>query len=133
MVVKVKTPKRLAALLLKLKKAKAVYEKVTKQEEAAKKVKTDLEERILLELNKQNLDSLSALGLTVSRITVDIIEAVTWDTLYKYIKKYNAFDLLQKRVAVTAVIERRDAGKTVQGVKLGRLKRLSVHKSKRGM
>lgn len=39
-----------------------------------------------------------------------------WESFFKYVRRYNAFEMLQRRVAEGAVQERWDAGKKVPGV-----------------
>ena len=48
-----------------------------------------------------------------------------WDALYAYVKKNNAFDLLQRRLSKEAVRERLDARKQVPGVEMFNAKRVS--------
>lgn len=54
---------------------------------------------------------------TVVSKTVPVVKPGTgWDQLYKHIKRTGDFDLLQKRLAATAVVARWDDKKVVPGV-----------------
>ena len=78
------------------------------------------------ELNMRNaiFDKLAALGLTKASGTVatagikvsNIPLVEDWDALQEYIKKTGEFDLLQKRISVTAWRARFEEGVEVPGV-----------------
>lgn len=52
-----------------------------------------------------------------------------WEAIYKYVRRYNRFELLQKRISSTTLKELVDAGKRPPGVKLMEWDELSVRKS----
>lgn len=51
---------------------------------------------------------------TLKKSTVADVD--DWPTFYSYIQRNKAWDLLQKRPAITAIRERWDAGKVIPGV-----------------
>lgn len=53
-----------------------------------------------------------------------------WDTLWKHIQRTGEFDLLQKRVTVTAVRQRWEVGAEVPGVKQSQEPEISIVKVK---
>lgn len=57
-----------------------------------------------------------------------VAEVTDWDAYYAYIGKQKAWDLLQKRPAITALRARWDAGKTVPGVAAKEITTLSITK-----
>lgn len=122
-------PVSLSNLLKKLSAAKKKYTKASEAEEAAKKIKTDLEEQVLKQLRKLKLDKATGAGLTVSQGEKDVVEEVDWDKLYKYIHENEAFDLLHKRISITAVTERAEDDEEVDGVTIGKLPKLNVSAS----
>jgi hypothetical protein len=80
-----------------------------------------------------NLPKSDANGITGSVARATIVKEVQprvadWDKLYAYIKKNNAFELLQRRVSAAAVEERWDADKQVPGVETFTLVKVSLNK-----
>lgn len=51
-----------------------------------------------------------------------------WSAIYKFVKKHNAFDLLQRRLSAPAVLERWNDGKQIEGV--GKIQVISVSLTK---
>lgn len=113
---KFKMPKSLAAC------ADLLY--LTRQDRlTAQKVVDELQERetALREYLINNLPKSEATGVQggVARATVvlkEVPRVEDWDALYAYVKKQNAFELLQRRVSNAAVEERWELGKQVPGV-----------------
>ncbi len=85
---------------------KAEYEaSVAKIDEAMTKV----ENFILGHLNTNGIDSVGAAAGTAFKSTVTSATVQDWDSLLAYIRREEAFNLLDHRVNKTAVIEYRDA------------------------
>lgn len=59
-----------------------------------------------------------------------VADVTNWPAFYAYIQKNKAWDLLQKRPAITAIRERWDAKKTVSGVEPKEITTLSLTKVK---
>lgn len=59
-----------------------------------------------------------------------VADVTDWPAFYAYIQKNKAWDLLQKRPAITAIRERWDAKKTVSGVEPKEITTLSLTKVK---
>ena len=51
-----------------------------------------------------------------------------WEAFYTYVKKNNAFDLMQRRLSDTAVKERWEDGKTIPGVGVNHYVDISMNK-----
>lgn len=117
----------LNVLLKRLAAARKEADKAEKEAAAKKKKRTELEVAVLDKLKEHKLDNASVRGvISVSKGEIDTVQEVNWPELYKYIQRTKGYDLLQRRVSISAVRERREAGKKVAGVKLGKLPRLNV-------
>lgn len=57
-------------------------------------------------------------------------EVLDWTALTKHIKDTGEFDLLQKRVTVTAVRERWEVGKEVPGIKQSQVPEIAIKRAK---
>lgn len=82
-----------------------------------KKEKLDeLETQIIEAMKKEKLTEFGGTGgrLIYNRKAVPTVK--DWNELYKYIKKNDAFFLLEKRTSVTAYREILDSGQTLPGV-----------------
>lgn len=114
--VKFKFPKQLGQCADKL------YELRNKRLEMQKAVDAvEAEEKALKEHLIQNLPKSEASGVAgkVARVTIVtkvVPQVKDWDKLYAYVKKNNAFELLQRRLTDGAINERWDNGKEVPGV-----------------
>jgi len=104
--------------------ADRLYRVVRKRKEAQKvvdKLRTEqreIEEHIKNELPKSRLTGVAGKLCRVKIKQSNIPAVKDWTSLYKYIAKTGQFDLLQKRVAVTAIRERWDAEVSVPGVEV---------------
>ena len=76
----------------------------------------DIEAKALALMMKEGSEAVrTAAGMySIRRDTVPKVE--DWDKLYDYIKKGEAFEMLQRRISVTAWRERADLGEEVPGV-----------------
>lgn len=109
---------------------------------ACEKMRLDLQKRVEKlkklesELDQYFIDTLpvsqaSGIAGQVARVQIKpnpkpIVE--DWDKFYAYVKKNNAFDLLQRRVSESAVEERWADKKQVPGVGIFHTKKVSVTK-----
>jgi hypothetical protein len=110
-----KFPKSMGAcadMLFKIRDRRLEMKKVVDALEEEEKA---LKEHIINTLPKSDT---GAQGKThrVSVVTKTIPQVKDWNEFYKYIKRTNNFDLLQRRLSETAVSEIWDTGKTVPGV-----------------
>lgn len=76
----------------------------------------DIEAKALALMMKEGSEAVrTAAGMySIRRDTVPKVE--DWDKLYDYIRKGEAFEMLQRRISVTAWRERADLGEEVPGV-----------------
>jgi len=107
---------------------RAEKQALAKQVTALEKEMRQLAEGLINTLPKSD-----ATGVTgkVARAVITSKEVPTvedWDSLYKYMVRKKAFELLQRRVSVPAVEERWEAGEKVPGV--GKFKAISVSVTK---
>jgi hypothetical protein len=112
---KLKIPKSLGACadkLFELKQDRLALEKVV---DAMKANETALTDHIINNLPKGDTGACGKHHKAVV-VTEDIPRAEDWDKVYAYIKKHNAFELLQRRLNSAAVKERLEDGKKVPGV-----------------
>jgi len=113
---KFKFPKSMAVCADKL------YELRNKRLAAAKIVaEMEEEEKALKAYIIDNLPKSEASGAAgkVARVTIvskEVPQVNDWEAFHAYVKKNNAFELLQKRLSDTAINERWEAGKTIPGV-----------------
>lgn len=125
---KMKFPTTIGACIDQLYKLRKERHDIEKKAEAVKEKETELEGYILETFKKTDLDGargkMAVVG--VSQSTVPSVK--DWDKLYKYIKKEDAWDLLQKRVSATAYRERMDAKEVVPGVESFVVTKLSLQK-----
>jgi hypothetical protein len=64
--------------------------------------------------------------VTIEMNTVPIV--TDWPTLHKYMKKNDAFDLMQRRLSKEAVEERWNAGKVIDGIKSEQFANVHINK-----
>ena len=122
---KAKTPAQRADLLYKANEERLAQQKVA---EATKKFVTKLEKWFIQELPE--VDSTGIAG-KLARVQIKQKERPVpfdWTALYAYIKKNNAFEMLDRKVNSKAAKERWEAGKEVPGVKRFRYKDVSITK-----
>lgn len=61
-------------------------------------------------------------------VTKEIPQVKDWEAFYKYVKRTNSFDLLQRRLSVAAVAERLDDKKKLPGVEIFDAVTISLNK-----
>ncbi len=123
--VKVKAiPKKLAAcadLLYTSRQDRLVEQKTI---EEMKGFETRLKDHLIAELPKGEASGISGKVAKVAVITKQIPTVEDWDLLYGYIKKKNAFDLLNRALNTAAATERLENGEKIPG--LGSFNRVDV-------
>lgn len=125
---KLKFPKTMGAC------ADRLYELRLKRLEEQKKVKLlEDEEKALKNYIIQNLPKSEASGVAgrLARVTVvtkEVPQIEDWEAFYKYVKKTNNFDLMQRRLADDAIKERWAAGKEIPGVNHFQAVSVSINK-----
>jgi hypothetical protein len=124
----VKFPSTIGACIDALYKLRQERFAIEKKAEAIQKKESELESHILETFNKSDLDGARGKFATagVSQNTVPTVK--DWDKLYRYIKKTDAFELLQRRVSATAYRERLDQKEVVPGVEAFIVTKLSLKK-----
>ena len=101
-------------------KAQKEVDKIQKQE-------TEIKDYIISRLTKENSGAMGLIAC-VERKTDTIPTIEDWDAFYKYVKRNNRFDMLQKRLANKAIEEVWESGKKVPGVKTFEKVSLSITK-----
>jgi primosomal protein N'' len=103
-------------LLTNLYEVRTKISELQTEEKTYKRMKEDLESKLLVQLEQQGIDRVSNKLCTVSvkKETVPTVEQ--WDDLYKHIVQTNQFELLQKRMSATAYRELLQLGEQVPGV-----------------
>jgi hypothetical protein len=126
--VKYKFPKALAACADKyyqLKEQKAAAQKLVDAIDAEGKA---LKEHLINTLPKSEASGVAGKLARVTVVTKPVPQVKDWEKFYKYVKKTDQFELLQRRLSDAAVKERWDAGKQVPGVESFNVVTLSVNK-----
>lgn len=81
-----------------------------------KRVEAELAKAVQAGLESLGLDTATADGFPVKLQKITQPKADDWPAFYGYVKANDAFELLHKRLSVTAIKERWDAGETIHGV-----------------
>lgn len=89
---------------------------LNKAVEALEKLEGELKDRLINELPKGEASGIAGKSARVSIEVKPVPRAEDWEKVFAYVKKNNAFDLLQRRLNDAAVRERWEAGKQVPGV-----------------
>ena len=111
-----KLPKTLAAcadLLYELKAEKSAAQKVVDEIEAKQKA---LQNHLINTLPKSQATGVSGKVANAKIVTEEVPSVKDWDAFYAYIKKNNAFDLLNRAPNKKAITERWENKKAVPGV-----------------
>jgi hypothetical protein len=120
-------PKQLGACVDKLYTMMTARRKAQQAVDRLKEEETKLEEHILNSFSKSDLEGargkLAVCGISRS----DQPQVEDWDKLYAFIKKTDAWDLLQRRVNSMAYRERLQAEVIVPGVTTFTRVSLSIH------
>jgi len=89
-----------------------------KYAEMLKEQESSIREQLVQMLEDQGLKAARGTKANFSFSSKPVPQVTNWDKFYAYVKKYNAFELLHKRIGAEAWQERVDAGKTVPGVEV---------------
>lgn len=101
---------------------------------AADKVAADLkaQETALEKYLLENIPASGATGISASSVAVEVKEDEVptvgkdgWNSFFAYVSRYKAYDLLQRRLSTKAVMERLEDGKSIPGVELVPVRKLS--------
>ena len=115
---------------LKLRNKKEAIEGAVKEEvKAIKEKMVKLEAYIKKEADKQGVTSFKTLNGTAFVTTTDFAQVADWDSVLGFIKKNEAWDMVEKRVSKNAVRGYIDANKSVpDGVNFGTRIDINVRK-----
>jgi hypothetical protein len=100
--------------------AQKIVDELAKQEAAVR-------EHIINNLPKSDTGA-SGKRARVSVITKQVPQVKDWDKFYAHVKKTGQFELMQRRLADTAIRERWDNGKQVPGVEAFGVVSVSLNK-----
>lgn len=109
-------PKQVGAAIDLLYKVRADRKALQAKMEAEKEQESLIEEKILEQFGKQDLEGAKGKRAQCSIKRSDVPTPEDWDAIERHIKKTGEFDLLHRRLTVDAVRQRWAAGKTVPGV-----------------
>lgn len=124
----VKMPKTMGEtidLLFSLREDRKVLEaqiKVIAEKEGA------LEAHLMTNFDKAGLDGAKGKFATAALKRSTVGDVQDWPALWEYVRKNKAYDMIQKRLSVTAARERWDAGKQIPGVEPKEIVTLSITK-----
>ncbi len=127
-VVKIKLPKSLAGCADRLYTIRQERYKIQKTVDAIKEEESALTEHLINSLPKSDATGVAG---KIARATVEskrVPQATNWDQVWAYIKKNNAWELVQRRLSNEAVKERWDAGKKIPGVEVFNAVTVSLNK-----
>jgi hypothetical protein len=113
---KFKLPKTMGACadkLFELRNKRLAIQKVADEIEEEEKA---LKNHIINNLPKSEASGVAGKLARVTIVSKDVPQVKDWDALYRYIKKTNSFEILQRRLSDVAVKERWSEDKEVPGV-----------------
>lgn len=113
---KFKIPKTLGACADLLYTTRKDRLELQKQVDDLKKQEGELKEHIIQNLPKSSATGVSGKVANAKVTKTDKPTVEDWDKIYKYIKKNNAFELMQRRLNTKSVEERWEDGKKIPGV-----------------
>ncbi len=122
-----KFPKAIGACADRLYTLKAERLALAKQVEAMEEEEKALKEHIIQTLPKSQASGIAGRLARVTVVTQPIPQVKDWTRFYAYVKKHNAFELLQRRLSKGAIEERLAEGK-VPGVELFNAVTVSLNK-----
>jgi len=123
-----KRPKTLGGLIDRLYEMRAARLEENERFKLMKKAESELVDVILDEFPKVDLEKASGKLATGSVTGTDVPNVTDWDALEKFIKKNDAFDLLQRRCNTAAFQDRWDDKAVIPGVEVFRKIGLSLTK-----
>lgn len=123
-----KIPKTLGACADLLFETRAKRLALQKDVDKLQEQESAVREHIINTLPKSEASGVAGKLCRVTVTTKVVPQVKDWDLFYKYVQKTKQFDLLQRRLADTAIKERWEAGKKVDGVEAFTAVTLSVNK-----
>jgi hypothetical protein len=125
-----KFPKTVAACadkLWKIRESRLAQQKIADELEKEEKA---LKAHIIENLPKSEASGISGKIANVAIRMKEVAQVKDWEAFYKYVKKTGSFELLQKRLNDSAILERVENGKPVPGVGSFNVVTLSLTKVK---
>lgn len=113
-----KFPKAIGAcadMLYKMRERRLQQQKVV---EAMEKDEQALKEHIIKTLPKSEASGVAGKTARVTVVSKEVPQVKDWPKFYAYVKKHDAFELLQRRLSKEAVEERLEEEKTIPGVEM---------------
>lgn len=101
--------------------AKKVLDAIEEEEKA-------LKEHIINTLPKSNASGVSGKLANVKVYNKQIPQVNDWDKFYAFVKRNNAFELMQRRLSTAAVEERLESKKKIPGVEIFKATTVSLTK-----
>lgn len=126
-------PKKLGEIIDELYQKRASRLVLTKSVDALKAEEAELRRLIIQRLQDVGLDSGRGTMATASITKDDQANVKDWSALENYILEHKSFDLLQRRVSITAIRARWDNDESLPGVEKVTLTDLSLTKASKGM
>ena len=123
-----KFPKKLGSCadkLYRLKTSRLAAQKIVDGLEEEEKA---LKAHIIDTLPKSEASGVAGRLVRVSISKKDVPQVKDWVKFRAYVKKHNAFDLLQKRLSSKAILDRLDDGKKIPGVEMFTAVSVSMNK-----
>lgn len=121
-------PKKLGDVADLLFKTRAERLATTKKVEELQARETALKNHLIDNLPKSEATGVAGKAARVQIVVKQRLGVKNWEEVYAYIKKNNAFDMLQRRLSDTAVKDRLEAGKKVPGVEFTAVADVSITK-----
>lgn len=126
-------PKKLGEIIDALYQKRASRLVLTKSVDALKAEEAELRRLIIQRLQDVGLDSGRGTMATASITKDNQANVKDWSALENYILEHKSFDLLQRRVSITAIRARWDNDESLPGVEKVTLTDLSLTKASKGM
>lgn len=106
----------------------ALQKKQEAELEVLKKREQEIEEHIINNFDAQAINKAGG-NIATASVSLSINPSVKdWPSVWSYIAKHKAWDLMEKRIAKIAFRERLEAGQTIPGVEVFQKKTLSLTK-----
>lgn len=128
MIAKIAIPKKIAQVVDLYAKTREKRLAMEKEVETVAKVEAALRDHLIREIPKGAATGVSGKIARVEIYTDEVPQVEDWNKFYTYVKKNNAFDLLQRRLNGKAVEERWNAKKKVAGVGVFKAVKISLTK-----
>jgi len=114
----VKIPKTLGACADKLYKLRAQRYELQRKVAEIKAQETQLKEHLIRELPKSEASGIAGRSARAKVTSKELPQVADWGKFFAYVKRKNAFHLLQRRLSAPAIQEVWDDGKKVPGIEV---------------